>query len=52
MSNKSNKWVVFEKDSCKSYVYITERGKDIGMLLWDSEKKRWVFDDYQRKGVK
>lgn len=41
---KSNAKLEFIKDPKKSYVYIREGKKDIGMLAWHYEKKLWVFD--------
>jgi len=40
----SNKNLEFIKDDLKSYVYVKDKGKDIGMLCWDYNKKRWNFD--------
>lgn len=42
--NKSNNNLKFTKDSKKSYVYINEGKKDIGILMWHYKKKKWVFE--------
>lgn len=41
MKYKSNKHLKFIKDDLKSYVFIKEKNKDIGMLYWDYKKKLW-----------
>jgi len=41
---KSNKNLTFEKDSKKSYVFIKEGSKDVGMLMWHYKKKIWLFE--------
>ena len=43
---KSNKKINISKDREKSYVYITEGKKDIGILMWHYKKKKWVFEEY------
>lgn len=40
---KSNKNLMFIKDNEKSYVYVEEGGKTVGMLCWDYKRKRWMF---------
>jgi hypothetical protein len=47
MKNKSNKKIKISKDPEKSYIYIDEGNKNIGMLMWHYTKKKWVFDDHQ-----
>jgi len=47
MTQKTNKNLSFEKDNEKSYVYIKEDKKDIGILMWHHKKRKWVFDDMQ-----
>ncbi len=42
---KSNKKITISKDSKKSYVYIKDGKKDIGILMWHYKKKKWVFED-------
>ena len=42
---KSNQGLVFIKDTQKSYVYINERGKNIGILMWNYQKKKWILDN-------
>ena len=49
MAKKSNKNLVFQKDSQKTYVYIKDGKKDVGMLYWHFTKKKWMFD---KKGGK
>ena len=44
---KSNKKITITKDKEKSYVYIDEGDKYIGILMWHYKKKKWVFDDGQ-----
>lgn len=44
---KSNKNIKISKDADKSYVYIDEGNKSIGILMWHYTKKKWVFDDSQ-----
>ena len=44
---KSNQHINIVKDDKKSYVYIKERTKDLGVLMWHYEKKKWVFDNWQ-----
>ena len=47
---KSNEKVRIEKDPDKSYVYIYEKNKLIGILMWHYERKDWVFEkDRKRK---
>ena len=46
---KSNKNIKISKDPDKSYVYIDEGNKNIGILMWHYSKKRWIFDDAQIK---
>jgi len=41
---KSNKNLRFTKDKEKSYVYIDEGNKHIGILMWHYKKKKWVFE--------
>ncbi len=43
MIYKTNKNLEFELDLEKSYVYITDKGKDIGMLMWNYKKEEWMF---------
>ena len=45
--NKTNKKITIEKDSHKSYVYIKDGKKDVGILIWHYKKKKWVFEDLQ-----
>jgi len=45
MKYKTNKNLEFIKDNLKSYVFIKEKNKDIGMLLWHYTKKKWVFEE-------
>ena len=42
--HKSNKNLKFVKDKDKSYVYVTDKGKDIGILMWHYKKKIWVYE--------
>ena len=49
MKKKSNKNITFTKDDDKSYIYITEGNRNIGIFLWNFYKKKWVFDDAQIK---
>ena len=42
---KSNEGITFEKDDLKSYVYIKDNGKDVGMLLWHYKKKKWIYEE-------
>jgi len=44
MRQKTNKNLSFEKDNEKSYIYIKEGKKDIGILMWHCKKRKWVFD--------
>lgn len=39
-----NKNLTFTKDSEKSYVYIRDGNKDVGILMWHYAKKRWVLE--------
>ena len=43
---KTNKNLKFVKDDTKSYVYVTEKGKTIGIFCWDYSMKVWRFDRY------
>ncbi len=49
MKYKSNKNLTFEKDEEKSYVYIKEKGKDIGIFMWHYKKKKWVFESETKR---
>lgn len=49
MVRKSNKNISISKDSEKSYVYIKDGKKEIGILMWHYKKKRWIFEDEQKK---
>ena len=42
---KSNEGITLEKDDLKSYVYISDYGKEIGILMWHHKKKKWVFEE-------
>jgi len=48
MKYKTNKNLRFEKDSLKSYVFIKEGNRDIGMLAWHYAKKKWIFESHQK----
>jgi len=39
----SNKNVNIIKDRTKSYVYVKDGDKEIGILMWHYAKKKWVF---------
>ena len=45
MKSKSNKDIRIIKDDKKSYVYIHEGGKLIGILMWNYRLERCVFDE-------
>ena len=45
---KSNKNIKITKDGEKSYVYIKDGNKDIGMLYWHYTKKKWMFDGVKK----
>ncbi len=45
MTKKSNKNISFTRDNTKSYVYIKDGKKEIGILMWDYSKKKWVFEE-------
>lgn len=47
MTHKSNKNINIKKDRTKSYIYIYDHFKFIGMLMWHRRKKRWVFEEAQ-----
>jgi len=40
---KSNKSLHFVKDRKKSYVYVRDGDKEIGIIMWHYLRKRWVF---------
>ena len=42
---KSNKNITISKDEAKSYVYIYDNKKEIGMLMWHYKKKKWIFEE-------
>ena len=42
---KDNSKVSITKDKDKSYVYIKDGNKDIGVLMWDYKKKKWLFEN-------
>ncbi len=42
---KSNKHIRFETDDDKSYVYIYDKKKLFGILMWHYKKKKWVYQD-------
>lgn len=48
MAKKSNKHLSFEKDPEKTYVYIKDGKKEIGMLCWHFKKKKWVFEENRK----
>lgn len=41
---KSNKNLKFEKDNRKSYVYIKDGDRDVGILMWHYKKKKWILE--------
>jgi len=41
---KSNKNITITKDPDKSYVYIKDGKKEIGILMWHYKKKKWGFE--------
>jgi len=47
MATKSNKKISFTKDKKKSYVYIKDGKKDIGILMWHYKKNKWIFENNQ-----
>ena len=49
MAYKSNKNLKFVKDSQKSYVYVYEGKKSLGMFSWHCKKKKWIFEDNKVK---
>ena len=49
---KSNKSITIQKDPEKSYVYIKDGKKDVGILMWHYKKKEWELEKYKRRGVK
>lgn len=46
--NKTNKNLTFKKDKEKSYVYIKDGKKDVGILMWHYKKKKWILDKKTR----
>ena len=40
---KSNKSISIEKDLKKSYVYVKDGKKIIGILMWHYKLKKWIF---------
>jgi len=44
MRHKSNKNLKFIDDKSKSYVYVYEGKKSIGIFMWHYKKKKWVFE--------
>ena len=44
MEQKTNLGLDFIRDKKKSYVYVLDEGKEIGILMWHYNKKRWVFE--------
>ena len=49
MRYKTNKNVFFKRDNLKSYIYVEEKGKTIGVLMWCYASKKWVFEDHQKR---
>ena len=47
MRYHSNKNLDFKKDNTKSYVYVEDKGKTIGIFCWDYKNLRWKFDRYK-----
>lgn len=45
LGNKSNENINITKDDEKSYVYINEGKKLIGILMWHYTKKKWVYEE-------
>ncbi len=41
---KSNKNIRFIPDDDKSYIWIYEKNKLIGILMWYYKKKKWVYE--------
>jgi len=44
-----NKNITIKKDEKKSYVYIEDNKKTIGILMWHYQKKKWIFMECQKK---
>jgi len=41
---KSNKKINISRDNKKSYVYLRDGEKDIGILMWHYKKKKWIYE--------
>ena len=46
-TKKSNKNLSFLKDNKKSYVYISEKEKTIGLFYYHYTKKKWLYTSYE-----
>ena len=44
MKYKSNRDIGFEKDDVKSYIYVSEKSKSIGIFMWHYKKKVWIYE--------
>lgn len=42
---KSNKSIRFETDDDKSYVYIYDKRKLIGILMWNKLTQKWIYQN-------
>jgi hypothetical protein len=42
---KTNKNIRIAKDNAKSYVYVYDKDKCVGILMWHYKKKKWVFEN-------
>jgi hypothetical protein len=49
VKNKSNKNLSFIKDDRKSYVYVEEKGKTLGIFMWHYAEQKWVFQEVENE---
>ena len=49
MIYKTNNHLSFLKDYLKSYVYIYDGQKEVGLFCWNYKKKKWQFENAEGK---
>jgi hypothetical protein len=41
--------LTLEKDGVKSYVYVKDNGKEIGLFFWNTKKRKYEFEEKRRR---
>lgn len=44
---KKHKLILY-RDGVKSYVYVYDNGKNIGMFAWHPKKRKYVFEENKK----